>query len=76
MSIERLLQERVFEPEIVSVMSGAYERALRALGLTNRTDPVTELLAQTILSVVESGVRDAQLIYELTMAALKMDRTP
>ncbi len=76
MSIERLLQERVFEPEIISAMSGAYERALRALGLADRTDPVTELLAQTVLSIVETGVRDIERIYDLTMAALKVDRAP
>jgi hypothetical protein len=74
MSIERLLQERVFDPEIIAVMSEAYGRALRMLGLRERTDPFTEMLAQTVIAIVEGGVRDAERIYEMTMAALKNGR--
>ena len=73
MSIERLLQERVFDPEIIEVMIGAYERARGALGLTNRTDPATELLAQTVIGVVEGGVRDAEQVFAQTLAAFRQD---
>ncbi len=73
MTIERLLQERVFEPEIIAPMTGAYERARLALGLTSRSDAATTLLAQTVIAVVESGVRDAEGIFRHTMLALKKD---
>jgi hypothetical protein len=69
MSITRLLQERVFEPEILMVMSAAYERARIALGLTRRNDPATVMLAQTVIEVVEEGVRDPELVFQRTIAA-------
>lgn len=71
MSIERLLQERVFDPEMITAMTDAYERARRALGLTNRADKVTFVLAQTVLGIVERGIRDPDDLYALTLAALK-----
>jgi hypothetical protein len=71
MTIERLLQERVFDPEIIELMTGAYERARLALGLTSRSDAATALLAETVLAVVERGVRDAEQIFQHTMRALK-----
>lgn len=71
MSIETLLQERVFDPEMVTVMTDAYDRARCALGLSRRTDKVTAVLAQTVISIVERGIRDPDRIYELTLASLK-----
>lgn len=71
MSIDRLLRERVFDPESVTIMTVAYERARIALGLTNREDPMTCLVAQAVLSVVESGVRDTEQVFQLVLAALK-----
>src|SRR5689334_15925562 len=70
MAIARLLRERVFEPEMVEAMTDAYERARATLGLTSRTDQMTILLARTVITVVESGVRDAERIYQLTLQNL------
>jgi hypothetical protein len=71
MPIERLLQQGVFEPETLAIMTAAYERALTTLGLTSRTDPATTLLAQTVIAVVESGVRDPDEVYRATLHAFK-----
>ena len=71
MSIERLLQQRVFDPEMIEVMTQAYERARATLGLTSRSDAATLLLAETVISVVESGVRDPEQLYQRTLVALR-----
>jgi len=39
-------------------MTEAYERALLDLKLTDRTDPITELIARKIFDVAQTGVRD------------------
>jgi hypothetical protein len=58
MAIYRLLQEAAFSPEDISRMTAAYEAALRLLRLTDRTDPVTEIVAKKIIEVTRSGERD------------------
>jgi hypothetical protein len=58
MAIYRLLQEAAFSPDDVSRMTAAYEAALRLLRLTDRTDPVTEIVAKKIIEVTRNGERD------------------
>ena len=58
MAIYRIIRGRVFEPEAVISMAKAYEDALVALGLTDRQDPITELVAKKIVEIAETGERD------------------
>lgn len=67
MPLYRLLQERVFEPEIIAAMTSAYDRALASLGLKGGTDPVTLHVAQETIAIVERGVRDRDDIYNALM---------
>jgi hypothetical protein len=53
--IIRLLQDGAFGPEDIKVMSMAFEKALRALGLIDRADPLTELVAKKIIEVAKTG---------------------
>jgi hypothetical protein len=46
MAIYRLLKNRAFGPDEIKVLTTAYEDALRALRLTNRADPATEIIAK------------------------------
>ena len=39
-------------------MTAAYEDVLRALGLANRTDPITEIVAKKIIEIAQTGERD------------------
>lgn len=39
-------------------MTAAYEAALRALRLKDRSDPITELIARKIIEIVRSGEHD------------------
>ena len=46
MAIYQLIQTASFSPEDVTRLTAAYEDALRKLQLSNRTDPITTIIAQ------------------------------
>lgn len=71
MAIYRLLQKKVFEPEDVRLMTTVYEDVLTAFGLIERTDPVTELIAKTVIEIVQTGERDPARLKDLTIKALE-----
>jgi hypothetical protein len=58
MAIYRLLQEASFSQEDISRMTAAYEAALELLRVTDRSDPLTELIAKKIIEVTRNGERD------------------
>ena len=45
MAIYRLFKNLVFGPEDIQRLSTAYEDAFRALELTDRSDPITQILS-------------------------------
>jgi hypothetical protein len=69
-AIYRLLQNSVFGPEEVGRLAAAYEDALTALGLSDRNDPVTELVAKKIIEVARTGEADPARISKLAIKAL------
>ena len=58
MAIYRLFQQPSFGPEELSRLGAAYERTLEALGLTDRNDPMTELVARKLLAIHGTGICD------------------
>ena len=59
MPIYHLVREEVvFTPEEVTAITGAFESALQSLGLVNRSDPLAETVARTIIDLAKSGERD------------------
>ncbi len=58
MAMYRFMQSSSFGPEELSKLGAAYERTLEALGLTDRNDPMTELVARKLLAIHETGVSD------------------
>jgi hypothetical protein len=67
MAIYRLLQHSAFAPEDLAPISAAYEECLRILKLTNRSDPLTEIIAKAIIQVAQTGVRDPIHLRELAL---------
>jgi hypothetical protein len=61
-AIYRLLQQSAFEPDDVERMASAYEQALIELGLADRNDPLTEVLAKLIVEVAQTGEKDSKTI--------------
>jgi hypothetical protein len=58
MPIVRLLQYEAFRPEDIKVMTAAFEDALSSLGLVDRGDPRTEIVARKIIECAQTGERD------------------
>jgi hypothetical protein len=58
MAICRIIRQPVFEPEAIERLSAAYEHALQALQLTDRTRPMTELVARKIIAIAQAGETD------------------
>jgi hypothetical protein len=58
MPITRLLQDTAFGPDEIAVLVAAYQDALRALSLVNRTDLATEMVARKIIELAKQGERD------------------
>lgn len=58
MTIRRIVQNTAFGPSEIENMVVAYEAALRALHLTDRNNPATELVASKVVEVTKSGIRD------------------
>ena len=56
MAIYRIFKQRAFEAVIC--MARAYENALVALRLSDRQDPITEIVAKKIVEIAENGERD------------------
>jgi hypothetical protein len=52
------VMDPAFEPEAITAMTTAYEDILRTLNLTDRQDPLTEIVANKIIKAAELGERD------------------
>jgi hypothetical protein len=68
MAIYRLLQNSPMGPEEISRLEAAYEQTLRAIGLKDRNDPITEMIAKKIIEIAQTGVRDPA---QISMRAIK-----
>jgi len=75
MAIYRLIANSSFGPEEVKVMTAAYEAALLELGLVDRDDPVTEIIATAIVSITSMGERDPATIKDRALNAIGARRS-
>jgi hypothetical protein len=58
MAIYRLLPNSPLGPDELSRLGAAYERTLEALGLNDRNDLFTELVAKKLLALHQTGICD------------------
>jgi len=70
MAIYRLLQQSAFLPEDIAPIVAAYEDCLSILQLTNRSDPLTEIIAKTVFEIAQTGVRDPVQLRERALAQI------
>jgi hypothetical protein len=70
MPIYRLLQNVPMGPEEISRLTTAYEQTLRTIGLVDRNDPITELIAKKIIEIAQTGVREPADISALAIKEL------
>jgi hypothetical protein len=71
MPLHAFVQVAEFDPELLASMGIAFAAACEALGLANKPDKVTELVASRIIAVARCGERDPE---RLKAAVLKTFR--
>ena len=55
MPIRSMLDRAVFNPQEIEEMTAAFEAALSDLRLVDRLDPITTLIAKSIIDCAKSG---------------------
>ncbi len=63
MPITPFLRNQPFDPEIIDAMSSAFAKACDALGLSDRADTITELVARQIIEAAQRGIRNETALY-------------
>jgi hypothetical protein len=58
MPIRPYLQGEAFDPTTVRVMGLAFENACKQLGILNKHDAVTRVVARTVIDMAQRGFRD------------------
>jgi hypothetical protein len=61
----------VFDPDAVIALTGAYAHACAALGLADRSDALTEIIAKKIIERAQAGELDAVRLCEAVLEELR-----
>ena len=72
MPIKRLFAGNQLGAEEVEILTAAFNRALRLLGLVDRNDPLTELIAREVIEIGATGVRDSVEICKIAIRRLRI----
>ena len=70
MNIHRLVQNLAFSQDDVERLAAAYEEALRVLHISDRDDPVNEVIARRIIEGARAGVHDANTLCQMAVKDL------
>ena len=70
MSIYQIIQNTPLEPQDLQRIITAYEQTLFVLGLKDRDDSLTRIVAQKIFEVGQTGIEDPAEISKLAMKQL------
>ena len=70
MTIYLLLRNTTFGPEEIERLVTAYEETLRALRLKDRSDPITQLVAEKIIAVGRLGIENPAEISKVVLREL------
>ena len=71
MTIEQVLRTKKLPSEDAAALDLAFNMATKALGLVDRNDPLTGMVARTIFAVGQSGLGDPATIAEATVDQLR-----
>jgi hypothetical protein len=66
---ELLKSQGAFDPDEVVVLGSAFEEVLGVLGLVDRQDPMTAIVAKKLVDLASAGVRDPERLKHLTVQA-------
>jgi hypothetical protein len=71
MPIHRLLKDSGLPDDQIRVLSRAFDLAMKSLGLVDRDDPFTEMVAAKVVAVAKRGLRDHVAISEAAVSELQ-----
>jgi hypothetical protein len=74
MAVYRLFRSEAFEPEAISVMSGAYAEVCRSLGLRESDDFQANAVARKVIEFAQRGVRSRIDLRDQVLAAMENAR--
>ena len=69
MPLYEIAKTGTFEPALLKAMGRGFEEALSALGLVDRSDPVTHLVAKKIIELAQAGEHDADRLRDAAIRA-------
>ena len=67
--VELLRKHGSFEPEEVAILGKVFEDVLQTLGLVDRGDPLTTMVAKSLIEYAKARVRDPVRLKALTVQA-------
>jgi hypothetical protein len=71
MAVYRLLRNKAFEPEAISMMTRAYADVCRALGVSDRDRPEADAVAKKVFEFAQRGERDPARLRDWVLQALQ-----
>jgi len=71
--ITPFLRGQAFDPELVEAMGRAFLDTCSALGLTDRANPITKLVAKKIIELAQRGLRNPTTMRVMAVEELKSD---
>jgi hypothetical protein len=66
---ELLKSNASFDPEEVAMLGNVFEDVLQTLGLVDREDPLTVMVAKGLVGYAKTGIRDPDRLKALTVQA-------
>ena len=76
MSVRQFIGNDVtFQPHELAVIAAAFDEALRKLGLSDRKDEITELVAHRIVDLAKRGERNAARLSDEVLKSFGHDAT-
>jgi hypothetical protein len=73
MPITPFLRGEEFSPELLKTMGEAFTQTCTELGLQDREDKLTQIVARHIIDLAQRGVHTKSALYLLTIHELKMN---
>lgn len=73
MPITPFLRGQAFEPETVEAMAKAFVTTREALGLSDRDDAMTQLVAEKIIELAQRGLKNSSTLYLAAIKEFKPD---
>jgi hypothetical protein len=70
MAIYKLIQNTPLGPDEIQRLVAAYEETLRTLGLKERDDPITQIIAKKVFEMAQTGIEDPSEISKLAIKQL------